>query len=147
MAEFTPITTQEAFDAALAERLAPYADYGAVKARGAALEKQLAAAQKAAQETEKKYAGYEEKLAALESAVRTHEAQALRQKVAYETGIPFELAGHIHGETEEDIRKDAALLARYTVSSKWTPPLADAPDGGLAPNDAALQALTQSLLE
>ena len=27
MAEFEPITTQEAFDAAVADRLAPFADY------------------------------------------------------------------------------------------------------------------------
>lgn len=36
MAEaFEPITTQEAFDAAVADRLAPYADYDDLKAQNA----------------------------------------------------------------------------------------------------------------
>lgn len=38
MAEaFEPITTQEAFDAAVADRLAPYADYDDLKAQNADL--------------------------------------------------------------------------------------------------------------
>ena len=35
MAEFEPITTQEAFDAAVADRLAPFADYDDLKAQNA----------------------------------------------------------------------------------------------------------------
>lgn len=35
MAEFEPITTQEAFDVAVADRLAPFADYDDLKAQNA----------------------------------------------------------------------------------------------------------------
>ena len=43
MAEaFEPITTQEAFEAAVADRLAPYADYNDLKAQNEALAGQVA---------------------------------------------------------------------------------------------------------
>lgn len=141
MDDFTPIETQEAFDAAIAEKLAPYADYDAVKAQAAELAQQLAEAKAQAE----KYAGYDEKLAALQKEVRGHETRALRQKIAYETGIPFELADRIRGESEEDIRKDAALLSRYTTSSKWTAPLADTGPAGKSPAEAAMRTMLQHL--
>lgn len=141
MEAFTPIETQEALDAAIAEKLAPYADYDAVKAQAADLSSQLAAARADAE----KYAGYDEKIAALQKEVRGHETRALRQKIAYETGIPFELADRIQGESEEEIRKDAALLSRYTTSSKWVAPLADTEPVVKSTSEAAMRAMLQQL--
>ena len=64
MAEFEPITTQEAFDAAVADRLAPFADYDDLKAQNA------------------DYA----------SRIHAFEMSELKTRIAHEVGIPFALA-------------------------------------------------------
>ena len=72
MAEaFEPITTQEAFDAAVEQRLAPYADYNEIKAQN------------------EKYAG---QIVELNSRIQTYETEALKTRIAHEVGIPFDLA-------------------------------------------------------
>lgn len=60
MAEFEPITTQEAFDAAVADRLAPFADYDDLKAQNA------------------DYA----------SRIHAFEMSELKTRIAHEVGIP-----------------------------------------------------------
>lgn len=90
MAEaFEPITTQEAFEAAVADRLAPYADYNDLKAQNEALAGQVAE---------------------LNTRCQTYETDALKTRVAHEVGLPFDLAGRLTGSKEEDIRKDAQNL-------------------------------------
>ena len=75
MAEaFEPITTQEAFEAAVADRLAPYADYNDLKAQNEALAGQVAE---------------------LNTRCQTYETDALKTRVAHEVGLPFDLAGRL----------------------------------------------------
>ncbi len=84
MAEFEPITTQEAFEAAVADRLAPYADYDTLK----------------------------EQNVQLNARVQAYEADALKTRIAHEEGIPFDLAQRLTGTTEADLRKDAKSFAK-----------------------------------
>ena len=77
MAEFEPITTQEAFDAAVADRLAPFADYDDLKAQNA------------------DYA----------SRIHAFEMSELKTRIAHEVGIPFDLSQRLTGENEDAIRK------------------------------------------
>ena len=84
MAEFEPITTQEAFDAAVADRLAPFADYDDLKAQNA------------------DYA----------SRIHAFEMSELKTRIAHEVGIPFDLSQRLTGENEDAIRKDAQSLAK-----------------------------------
>ena len=80
MAEaFEPITTQEAFEAAVADRLAPYADYNDLKAQNEALAGQVAE---------------------LNTRCQTYETDALKTRVAHEVGLPFDLAGRLTGSAE-----------------------------------------------
>ena len=79
MAEFEPITTQEAFDVAVADRLAPFADYDDLKAQNA------------------DYA----------SRIHAFEMSELKTRIAHEVGIPFDLSQRLTGENEDAIRKDA----------------------------------------
>ena len=72
MAEFEPITTQEAFDAAVADRLAPFADYDDLKAQNA------------------DYA----------SRIHIFEMSELKTRIAHEVGIPFDLSQRLTGENE-----------------------------------------------
>ena len=82
MAEFEPITTQEAFDVAVADRLAPFADYDDLKAQNA------------------DYA----------SRIHAFEMSELKTRIAHEVGIPFDLSQRLTGENEDAIRKDAEDL-------------------------------------
>ena len=52
---------------------------------------------------------------------KAYEISAAKMKIAYETGLPFELAERLSGDTEDEIRKDAEKLARYTSSGKASP--------------------------
>lgn len=99
MAEaFEPITTQEAFDAAVADRLAPYADYDDLKAQNADLN----------------------------ARIQTYETDALKTRIAHEVGLPFEMSSRLNGSTEADIRKDAqSLLKLLKPKNPPAPPRGD----------------------
>lgn len=120
--EFAPIETQEAFDAAVEERL-----------------------EAARQEERGKYADYDEIKKQLSTANTTNTAQAdkikqletaaLKQRIAGETGIPFTLADRLVGENEEDLRKDAETLLKHVKPQQKTPPMRN-PDAKPSGNDA-----------
>lgn len=44
---------------------------------------------------------------------KSFETQSAKMKIAFDNGIPFELAEKLSGETEEEIRADAEKLAGY----------------------------------
>lgn len=121
--EFTPITTPEAFEAAVADRLAPFADYNVLKDQNAALTVQVAD---------------------LTSRCQAYETDALKARIAHEVGIPFELAQRLTGTAEADIRKDAAALVQMLRPKAPPAPLRGDPDpvGG----QSAWRAFTNQLL-
>lgn len=97
MEEFTPITTQKALDDAAAPLIE-----AAVAAKAAEFEG---------------YVSAEDHQKALEDLNAAHKAELLkayRAKAALMAGLPEELADRLTGETEEDIRKDAEMLAGLT---------------------------------
>lgn len=116
--EFKAIETQEAFDAA-------------IKAR---LERNT---RSVTEEVTKKFEGWvspddakksAEQIAALQGQVTeltakstAAELDALRSRIAHETGLPFELAGRLTGATEEELRKDAETLAAFTKAAAPQP--------------------------
>lgn len=101
--EFTPITTQADFDAAVQ----PLID-AAVTAKAAEFEGWISP---------------EDHQKALDDLNSTHKSAMLkcyREKAAFTAGLPAELAERLTGDTEEDIAKDAEKLAALT-KSKGTP--------------------------
>ena len=101
--EFTPITTQADFDAAVQ----PLID-AAVTAKAAEFEGWISP---------------EDHQKALDDLTSTHKSAMLkcyREKAAFTAGLPAELAERLTGDTEEDITKDAEKLAMLT-KSKGTP--------------------------
>lgn len=153
MAEFTPINTQEEFDAAIGARLkrerdtitARYADYDDLKKRVADQETQIGALTKERDDNAKKYAGYDKTVADLQAQVKGYETSSVKMRIAHETGIPYEMAARLSGETEEDIRKDAAMMARFVTKGKYTGPLkGDGPDGESAER-ASMRQMLQNL--
>ena len=103
--EFTPINTQEEFDAAVSAR------YGDV----AGLQQQL---DTVTQERDT----HANNVATLQAQVKGYQTAELRQRIAREKGIPAEMAHRISGETEKDIRADADILSAALKSVKGPAP-------------------------
>lgn len=119
MAEaFEPITTQEAFDAAVADRLAPYADYDDLKAQNADLN----------------------------ARIQTYETDALKSRIAHEVGLPFEMSSRLNGSTEADIRKDAQSLLKLLKPKSPRAPSRGDPDPSGGSTRDALRTFTNQLM-
>ncbi len=159
MADFTPITTQEQFDAAIGERLAreraalakKLDGYDALKTRAADAERQLAELQKTAQEDAQRYADYDRTLAGLQAKVKGYETDALKTRVALDTGLPYAMAWRLAGESEAELRRDAEALASLMAGQRprTAPPLrTHDPVGGPSgsgDHNEAMRSLAQQL--
>ena len=99
--EFTPINTQEEFEARVAEV------YGDIKD----LQGQITT-----------LTGERD---TLQAKVKGYETGELRHRIAREKGIPAEMADRLTGETEADIRKDADAMANLVRAIKGPAPLFD----------------------
>lgn len=90
------------------------------ESRAAALEKQIADANKTAEEKAA------DALRDAQALAQTNAAKALRYEVAAELGVPLAMAARLVGNTREEIAADAAvLLAQIPVAT--TPPTGGAP--------------------
>ena len=133
MADFKPIETQEAFDAAVADVKKQYEgwlspeDYNA---KTSDLAKQLNDSKTT--------------IADLTAKAKAYESGALKMRIAHENGIPYELAGKLSGETEEEIKKDAETLAKF-VKNQQPQPLANTEHGHTNGKDAAYKSLLADL--
>lgn len=118
--EFTPITTQEEFDAAIRARLArerdtvtkQYADYDQLKTQLQQLTDAKAAYETSAKESADKIKTLSDELAAANTKIKGYEVANLKTSAALAAGIPMEFAERLSGETKEDIEKDAASVAK-----------------------------------
>ena len=129
-AEFTPITTQEEFDKAIASRLqrerdkavketeGKFADYEQIKSDSASWKSKYEEVN--GQLTEKNT-----EVDKLNAQIKANETANTRAKVARELGIPFDMADRIKGETEDEMKEDAKILASFVKSSQSAPPLGD----------------------
>ena len=153
MAEFTPINTQEELDAIIGDRLKReresvskrYGDYDELKTKASDLEKQVGDLTKERDENAKSSEGYDKSLSELQAKVKAHETTSVKMRIANETGIPFELAEKLSGETEEDIRKDAEKMARFVTKSKYVAPLKSDGQGEGNEKRAALKTMLQNM--
>lgn len=129
-AEFEPITTKEALDAAIAaaikaEHEAEKSKYGGTAAE---LAKQLSAAQKDAGEKKKIYDQQNNTLQDLQKQVKGYESRQLKEKIAREAGLPYELADRLSGDDEAALKTDAESLVNLLGKGKGAgvSPLANA---------------------
>lgn len=106
--DFTPINTQEEFDAAVAER---YGDVGNLQQQITTLTGERDANAQTVTE--------------LRAQIKGYETAALKQRVAREKGIPAEMADRLSGETEKDLRADAEAIAGILKAIKGPAPLAN----------------------
>lgn len=154
MADFTPITTQEALDEIITKRLArdraKYADYDQIKAkleeleaasgRTAELESSLAQLQQQLTEANTAADGMKTTIAEQEARIKRHETDSVKTKIAHEYGLPFEFASRLTGEDEKSIRADADALRRV-IGKNNTAPLANPESGETNSVNAGYQSL------
>ena len=152
MADFTPIETQEAFDAAIKNRLERERETVAKQYEGFLSKDEVTAS------TSK----LEEKIATLEAEKRTftasmaekdkqlakYESDSVKTRIAHEEGLSYDAIQFLKGTTEEEITKSAQALKSIMgdTKTKSAPPLANPDTGSGADNpDAALLKMIQNL--
>lgn len=59
----------------------------------------------------------------LQGQIKGYEKSELQRKIALENMIPYNLAGRIQGETEEEMLEDAKGLSKYFEKKEVVPPL------------------------
>lgn len=154
MGEFEAITTQEAFDTAISERIKQERETFAKKYDGyvspeenqkriAEYEDKLKEATKKLTEASEKEAKYDKEIAERDAKIKGYEAEAVKQRIAHEVGIPYELSGRLSGDNEDAIRKDAEALLKVIGNTNPVAPLATNEPSGTnletAARDAALK--------
>lgn len=132
--DFTKIETEEQFEAAIAERL---------KSEEETIRKQFDG-YLSPEDAAKKYAGYlspadekkryegylsPEEAAKKDATIKGYEKSAIKSRIAHETGLPFEMASRLSGDTEDEIRKDAENLSKLMRNSQPVAPLANLGEG------------------
>ena len=152
MAEFTAITSQEELDKIINGRLAKQKESFEKKHEGfispdelakirGDYDRQIADLNNAMKAASKKAEAYDKDIAERDAKIKGYETSALKGRIAHETGLPFELAGRLSGETEEDIRKDAESLVQFVNKGDVPPMRSTEPDG----SDMRRTALTNLL--
>lgn len=135
MSDFKPIDTQEAFDAAIKDRIARAEKTAEARVRAelqeelnkvTSLEEQVAqltgknsAAEQSAKETADKISGLETQLAEAIAKNKGFELDALKLKVATEKGLPLDSIGLLNGETEDVITANADKLSQLIKAQNY----------------------------
>ena len=81
-------------------------------------------------EATNKAANHDKEIAERDAKIKNYETASVKARIAHETGIPYELAGRLSGESEEDIRKDAETLLSVIGNTKPAAPLATSEPAG-----------------
>lgn len=158
MADFKPINTQEEFDAAVKDRLdrqaAKFADYDDLKAakkeldelKGKKLDEQLAALQAEYDKAKTTLADHDKIVSDLTTRATTAEHKLKQREIAHAAGIPVELADRINGSTDEEMTKDAEMLAKFAKGGGSVLPLGNPEGSGSKdPLAAAYSSLARSI--
>lgn len=135
MEEFKVIETQEQLDAIIGDRLKRDRESQAKKYEGFVspddfkkkcdeYEATIKGLNKTVEDG-KKLAG---EVDGYKATIKKYETDSVKTKIAHEMGLPYELAGRLSGETEDDIRKDAESLAKLVVKKSAPPLRSDEPD-------------------
>lgn len=126
---FKPIETQEELNNLIASRLErakesvkkeyeeKYKDYDAYKSQIETLSNDKNSLENQLNELNGKLSTFD----ALDAKTKKLEAENLKIKIALSEGIPFEMAGRLAGETEEEIKRDAKAMANFISVSKPMP--------------------------
>jgi predicted nuclease with TOPRIM domain len=150
--EFKIIETQEELDRIIGERLnrdresrqkelkEKYGDLDELVKSKKSLEDEIGKLNSQIKEQTEKYASYDTQLAEMQAKVKSYETASVKQRIAHECGVPFEMAGRLTGETEDEIRTDAQTIAKF-LKQKDAPPLGSTEPANATGKDAAYKQL------
>jgi len=150
--EFKPIETQEQLNAIIGERIKREREQAAgnraeLENKVADYEKQISALTNQAQESAKKYAGYDKALTELQTKVKGYETASVKTRIAHELGLPYEMAERLRGESEADIRTDAEAFQKALGGVNHSAPLRNTEEPGGGGKDAAKKAELKGMLQ
>lgn len=112
--KFTPINTQEEFEAAVKSRVDAAVADTEKRFEGWLSPEDAAVITKERDDTAAANAQ-------LSAKNKEFELETLRMKAANEKGVPLELAGRLTGDTKEEILRDAESFAKYFSAPKFRP--------------------------
>ena len=146
MSEFKVIETQEQLDKVIGERIRraeekaaeKYSDYEAIKTQNEEYVKQIAQLQEATK-------GNQGTINELKAQVQNYESSSLKTKIALEIGLPYQMAGRLSGNNEEEIRADAETMAKLIGNQKPVAPIGSSEPVVTNPKDAAWSKLVAEL--
>ncbi len=160
MAEFTPINTQEEFDALISDRMSRQAE----KIRGEykELEEQNKTLKAESEKWTKEKTDFEsviaknktdfedlnKKLDEANGKIADFENKELKTKIAIEKGLPMGLRGYLKGSTKEEVEASADELRKFANTTRQVPladPEGDPPSGNST--TASLRGLLKQLHE
>ena len=131
MAEFTPIETQEQFDAMVKDRITraeraaaeKYSDYDTIKGQNTDLTNQIAQLTEQIKKQTETINGNKTVVDDLTAKVQAYETASVKTKIALELGIPYQMAERLAGTDEESIRKDAEAMVKLIGAQKPVAPI------------------------
>ncbi len=150
MSEFKPITTQEDFDTAIKDRLERERKTIEKKYEGFLSPedvKQKYEGYLSAEDVQEKYKDYlsPELAEAKDKVIKSYQSKEKKVQIAMDEGIPYELAGRISGETEEDMKKDARILATFLKKGNPYPDYDPEPNGNKDGKKTAMKKMLDNL--
>lgn len=128
MTEFKVIETQEELDKIIAERLkrerSKVEDEYKEKINTYETQIQELKSENAeAKANLEKASEKDSEIEKLQGRIKGYEKSELQRKIALENKIPYNLAGRIQGETEEEMLEDAKNFSKYFEKKEVVPPL------------------------
>lgn len=154
--EFKAIESQEELDRIIGERLTrdrearqkeikeKYGDLDELVKSKKSLEDEIVKLNGQIKDNSGKYADFDNQLADMQKKVKDYETASVKQRIAHEYGVPFEMAGRLAGETEDEIRSDAQTIAKY-LKQKDAPPLKSTEPAEQNGKEAAYKQLLDNL--
>lgn len=150
MADFKIIETQEDFDKAVSARIKREQETVRKEFEGFLSPEDVQKQYEgflSPEQVQEKYKDYlsPEEVAKKDATIKSYETKSKRVEIALGAGIPYELAGKISGETEEDMKKDAQTLAGFLKSNNPYPRYNPDPVGADDSKDAAMKKMLNDL--
>ena len=150
MSDFKPIESQEDFEKAISQRLEEERAAVRKEFKGYLSPDDVSEKYKdflSPEQVAEKYKNYltPEQAAEKDLMIKKYEKNSKKVKIAMDEGIPYELAGRISGETEEDMKKDARTLAGFLKKTNTYPGYEPEPYGKPKAQEAAIKKMLNDL--
>ena len=99
------------------------------------------------EQVQEKYKDYlsPEEVAKKDATIKSYETKSKRVEIALGAGLPYELAGKVSGETEEDMKKDAQTLAGFLKNNNPYPSYNPDPTGEESSKNEAMKKMLSNL--